>query len=96
MLPYRRVCKKSRAARSCGRQFWARRWFQWAAAGKNRCIRESTRAVISPDGWKLCLRDFDKSELYNLGNDPGERQNLFYRSEGREGIGHLRNAIYAW
>jgi arylsulfatase A-like enzyme len=62
----------------------------------NRCIRESTRAVISPDGWKLCLRDLDKSELYNLRNDPGERQNLFYRSEGREAIGHLANAIYGW
>lgn len=62
----------------------------------NRCIRESTRAVISPDGWKLCLRDFDKNELYNLRDDPDERQNLFYRGEGREAIAHLSNAIYRW
>lgn len=62
----------------------------------NRCIRESTRAVISPDGWKLCLRDFDKNELYNLRDDPNERQNLFYHDDSREITAHLANAIYDW
>lgn len=62
----------------------------------NRCVHESTRAVISPDGWKLCLRDFDRNELYNLRDDPSERQNLFYRGEAREAIAHLSNVIYGW
>lgn len=62
----------------------------------NRSIQESTRAVISPDGWKLCLRDYDKNELYNLRNDPDERQNLFYRAESHEMIAYLSNAIYRW
>jgi arylsulfatase A-like enzyme len=62
----------------------------------NRCIHESTRAVISPDGWKLCLRDFDKNELYNLRDDPDERQNLFYRDDHHEAIASLANAIYDW
>ena len=42
-----------------------------------RALSESTRAVISPDGWKLCLRDRDKNELYNLKADPGEKRNLY-------------------
>jgi len=62
----------------------------------NRCIQESTRAVISPDGWKLCLRDYDKNELYSLRDDPDERQNLFYRAESHEIIAHLSDAIYRW
>ena len=35
-------------------------------------MSESTRAALSPDGWKLCLRDKDKNELYNLRTDPRE------------------------
>ena len=31
-----------------------------------RAIDESTRTVVSSDGWKLCLRDKDLNELYNL------------------------------
>lgn len=62
----------------------------------NRCMHESTRAVISPDGWKLCLRDFDRNELYNLKEDPGEQRNLFYRREGHEMAADLGDAIYRW
>src|ERR1700752_4964123 len=62
----------------------------------NRSIQESTRALISPEGWKLCLRDYDKNELYNLHSDPHERQNLFYRAESHEMIACLSNAIYRW
>src|SRR3982751_506136 len=42
-----------------------------------RAVEESTRAVVSPDGWKLCLRDKDANELYNLNDDPLERRNLY-------------------
>ena len=35
-----------------------------------RAVEESTRTLVSPDGWKLCLRDKDLNELYNLRDDP--------------------------
>jgi hypothetical protein len=60
------------------------------------CLLESTRAVISPDGWKLCLRDKDKNELYNLEGDPDERHNLYYGHEHRQVIDRLRAEIHAW
>src|SRR6266571_3608704 len=40
-------------------------------------VEESTRTVVSPDGWKLCLRDKDLNELYNLKDDPFETRNLY-------------------
>ena len=42
-----------------------------------RVCGESTRTVITPDGWKLSLRDADRAELYHLPHDPGEIRNLF-------------------
>src|SRR3954466_15935193 len=42
-----------------------------------RAVEESTRTVISRDGWKLCLRDKDLNELYNLNEDPFETRNLY-------------------
>ena len=42
-----------------------------------RAIDESTRTVVSSDGWKLCLRDKDLNELYNLKDDPLETRNLY-------------------
>jgi arylsulfatase A-like enzyme len=61
-----------------------------------RALGESTRAAISPDGWKLCLRDTDKNELYNLPADPREGQNLFGRSEQKEVIAKLTDEIHRW
>ena len=59
-------------------------------------LAESTRAVISPDGWKLCLRDRDKNELYNLKADPGEKRNLFNSDASREVITRLTGEIHRW
>jgi len=42
-----------------------------------RIENEHSRAVISPDGWKLCLSDADKCQLFNLKKDSGETINLF-------------------
>src|SRR5213592_387374 len=42
-----------------------------------RAVEESTRTIVSPDGWKLCLRDRDLNELYNLKDDPFETRNLY-------------------
>jgi arylsulfatase A-like enzyme len=60
------------------------------------CLNESTRAVISPDGWKLCLRDKDKNELYHLRDDPDERRNLYYDNARRDVIDDLSKRIRAW
>jgi arylsulfatase A-like enzyme len=59
-------------------------------------IDESTRAAISPDGWKLCLRDVDLNELYNLNVDPRETENLFGRAECNDVIARLTDEIYRW
>jgi hypothetical protein len=48
-----------------------------AAALIKRAVEESTRTLVSPDGWKLCLRDKDLNELYNLNEDPFETRNLY-------------------
>jgi len=60
------------------------------------CLRESTRCIVSPDGWKLCLRDRDKNELYNLRDDPAEEHNLFYDVANRHLGKELRSQIYRW
>lgn len=61
-----------------------------------RAMNESTRAIVSPDGWKLCLRDKDKNELYNLQKDQREEHNLFYQGGDQKVIGELTAAIHAW
>lgn len=60
------------------------------------CLGESTRCVISPDSWKLCVRDKDKSELYNLRDDPTEEHNLFYAPGHGRMIKELSRQIYRW
>jgi len=61
-----------------------------------RAAGESTRTAISPDGWKLCLRDRDKNELYALQSDPGERRNLYGDKNLREVMSRLTGEIHAW
>jgi len=61
-----------------------------------RAMNESTRAIISPDGWKLCLRDQDLNELYNLQTDPIEAHNLYYQADYRAIIEHATRDILSW
>ena len=61
-----------------------------------RAVDESTRAVISPDGWKLCLRDKDLNELYNLNDDPRETHNLYEDRQYSPVISRLRGEIHRW
>ena len=61
-----------------------------------RAMNESTRAVISPEGWKLCLRDQDLNELYNLEADPNETHNLYYQPDYRAIIEQGRRDILSW
>lgn len=62
----------------------------------DRALNQSTRAVVSPDGWKLCLRDQDKNELYNLGADPDERHNLYSDAGQRGTVKRLTDEIHQW
>jgi len=54
------------------------------------------RTVITPDGWKLCLNDTDKCQLFNLRDDPGETTNLFYSGRHKDIIRTLTDRIHAW
>lgn len=68
-------------------------------AGKDQvkqALLEYTRAVVTGDGWKLCLRDKDKNELYNLRDDPDERHNLYSDASKRDVIAHLTDEIHRW
>jgi len=55
-----------------------------------------TRTVVSPDGWKLCLRVDEKCQLFNLRDDPGECTNLFDSGRHRDVISRLTAKIRAW
>ena len=57
---------------------------------------ESTRAIVTADGWKLCLRDKDRNELYSLREDPDERKNLYSDSSQRDTVKRLTDEIHQW
>jgi len=61
-----------------------------------RVENESSRAVICPDGWKLVLSDVDKSQLFNLNEDPGETTNLFDSGRHKDVITRLTKKIHRW
>jgi len=61
-----------------------------------RAVEESTRTIVTPDGWKLCLRDKDLNELYNLNNDPFETRNLYADRQYASVISSLTGEIYRW
>ena len=56
----------------------------------------SFRTVISSDGWKLTLSDVDKNQLFNLNEDRGECNNLYYTGKYGDYIKHLSEQIAAW
>jgi len=49
------------------------------------------RTIIAPDGWKLCLSNYDHSQLFDLKNDPYETTNLFTDPKYRDKITSLAN-----
>ena len=61
-----------------------------------RAVEESTRTVVSTDGWKLCLRDKDLNELYNLKDDPCETHNLYSDAQFASMISQLAGEIHRW
>jgi len=61
-----------------------------------RAVEESTRTVISRDGWKLCLRDKDLNDLYSLTNDPFETRNVYADPGCASVISRLTGEIHRW
>lgn len=61
-----------------------------------RAVEESTRTVITVDGWKLSLRDKDSNELYNLKEDPHETSNLYYGGQCGEIVSRCAGEIQRW
>jgi hypothetical protein len=61
-----------------------------------RAVEESTRTIVSPDGWKLCLRDKDLNELYNLNDDPLETRNLYPEPQYASVISRYTGEIRRW
>jgi len=61
-----------------------------------RAVEESTRTVVSPDGWKLCLRDKDSNELYNLKDDPSETRNRYSNAQYASVVSRLAGEICQW
>jgi choline-sulfatase len=61
-----------------------------------RAVEESTRTIVTPDGWKLCLRDKDLNELYNLNDDPRETRNLYTDRQYASVVSRLTEEIHRW
>jgi arylsulfatase A-like enzyme len=61
-----------------------------------RAVEESTRTIVSSDGWKVCLRDKDLNELYNLKDDPFERRNLYADRQYASVVSRLADEIHRW
>jgi arylsulfatase A-like enzyme len=61
-----------------------------------RAVEESTRTIVSHDGWKLCLRDKDLNELYNLNDDPFETRNLCMNRQYASVISRLAGEVHRW
>lgn len=61
-----------------------------------KAMQESTRTIISPEGWKLSLRNRDTCELYHLKSDRLEMHNLFSDSRHRDIVQKYSKKIFAW
>jgi arylsulfatase A-like enzyme len=61
-----------------------------------RAVEESARTIVTPDGWKLCLRDKDLNELYNLRDDPFETRNLYADRQYALVISRFADEIHRW
>jgi arylsulfatase A-like enzyme len=61
-----------------------------------RAVEESTRTLVSPDSWKLSLRDKDLNELYNLKDDPFETRNLYSDAQYASVVSRFAREINRW
>ena len=56
----------------------------------------SSRVVVSPDGWKMVVSNGDKSQLFNLNEDPLEYKNLYNDKQYADVIKRLSNKLLEW
>jgi len=61
-----------------------------------KAIAASSRVVVSPDGWKMVVSNGDKSQLYNLNEDPLEYKNLYNDKQYADVIKRLSNKLLEW
>ncbi len=54
------------------------------------------RTVITQDGWKLCLCERDKSQLFDLNTDPYETHNVVGEEIHKDRVHDLSKRIRAW
>ena len=54
------------------------------------------RTVVTPDLWKLSLKQAGDHELYNLNEDPYEMKNLYFIGEYKDKIKELKGLILDW
>lgn len=69
---------------------------QWFAARDIFIEKKSCITVISKEGWKLMLMKNDKSQLFNLNNDPLEINNLYDQPEHHDVVKKLTDKIHKW
>lgn len=62
----------------------------------NRMLTLPGRSVITPDRWKLNLCAGDQGELYDLNNDPYERNNLYDDPAQRDRVIDMAARIRIW
>jgi len=69
-------------------------------AGRNRNPNlpdgPSSRAIITQDGWKLCIHTSDRNQLFHIAKDPGEKENLYTRTENMPRIRRMEKQLLAW
>jgi arylsulfatase A-like enzyme len=61
-----------------------------------KAVNVNTRAIVSPEGYKLCVSDKDKSQLYDLNKDPFETQNVYSNVNYRSEVSSLAKQLEDW
>ncbi|MFP4054336.1 MAG: sulfatase-like hydrolase/transferase [Phycisphaerae bacterium] len=59
-------------------------------------IRDEVRTLLSPDGWKLNVSPRGEHELYDLSDDPQEKQNLAADPACRQRMNDMLGRIKQW
>lgn len=62
----------------------------------NAALADPVRTIITNDGWKYNWSPAGESELYHLGKDPGEKDNLVEEPEYVTFINELQDKIVKW
>ena len=65
-------------------------------AEPNQSMVHQNRTIVTAEGWKLNLYGKGQGELYDLGSDPHELENLYHRGEHKQRVGDLEEQIRGW